>query len=106
MSQIEIRVRFNLMMKDGHHCFLMDVDCGAEDVMAKIRHGGKTPRRRQGAKTPWRENATDADRCPEKARPCMAQKRHGEKTPRLKTDVQRRQGRVWRKNATARKRHG
>jgi hypothetical protein len=35
-----------------------------------------------------------------------AQKRHGEKTPRMQTDVQRRQGRVWRKNATARKRHG
>ena len=89
MSQIEIRVRFNLMMKEGHHCFLMNVECWAEDmswqktpwrknVMAEKRHGGKTPRwremRRRGAKTPRRENATNEGRCPEKARPCLAQK--------------------------------
>ena len=85
MSQIEIRVRFNLMMKDlDIICFLMDVDCGAEDVMAKT--------------TPLAEKRHEEGK---------AQKRHGEKMPQMQTDVQRRQGRVWRKktprreNATA-----
>ena len=60
--------------------FLMDVDCGAEDVLLlpwrKKRHGCRQMSREgkaaYGAK-PRRENAT------------------------LKIDVQRRQGRVWRK---------